>query len=260
MTLIIGIKCSDGIVMGADGAATLGGGALGHFTVRQPVKKLAAIENSIIAGVSGPVGLAQRINGVMRQLWNSGQLASKQSFEAMTIIRNAIGEYLLVEIHYANKVAELLGTTKVGHSALTHTVIAAPIDQQLRLYQFDCGGAPEEATDDLPFIAIGSGQQLADPFLAFLRHVFWKDSLPNVAKGIFATLWSLEHAIRTNPGGVAEPMQLMILSKDEQDRCSVTEFAEEELEEHREAVREAESYLARFGREQGDAPPEPPPA
>jgi 20S proteasome alpha/beta subunit len=38
MTLIIGIKCSDGIVMGADGAATFG--SLGQQTIRQGTKKL----------------------------------------------------------------------------------------------------------------------------------------------------------------------------------------------------------------------------
>ncbi len=38
MTLIIGIKCSDGIVMGADGAATFA--TLGQPTIRQETKKL----------------------------------------------------------------------------------------------------------------------------------------------------------------------------------------------------------------------------
>lgn len=43
MTLIIGIKCRDGIVMGADGAATFE--ALGQHTIRQETTKLDILEN-----------------------------------------------------------------------------------------------------------------------------------------------------------------------------------------------------------------------
>ena len=59
MTLIVGILCSDGVVVAADGAATLG--SLGNSTVRQEVKKLDVISGKIIVGVSGPVGLGQKL-------------------------------------------------------------------------------------------------------------------------------------------------------------------------------------------------------
>ncbi len=58
MTLIIGLKCSDGIVVGYDGAATLANIARLR-TVIQPVPKLAIIRDKMIVGVSGPVGLGQ---------------------------------------------------------------------------------------------------------------------------------------------------------------------------------------------------------
>ncbi len=57
MTVIVGIKCSNGIVMGSDGAATLG--SIGSQTVRQPVSKLQIVRKGAILGVSGPVGLGQ---------------------------------------------------------------------------------------------------------------------------------------------------------------------------------------------------------
>ena len=65
MTLIIGIQCEDGIVLGADGAATLAT-SLGAGTVRQSVKKLTKIGQCIAIGTSGPVwsGSAfQRLTG-----------------------------------------------------------------------------------------------------------------------------------------------------------------------------------------------------
>jgi ATP-dependent protease HslVU (ClpYQ) peptidase subunit len=83
MTLIVGIKCRNGIVMGADGAATLG--ALGQQTIRQETEKLDILENRIIVGVSGPVGLGQRIRAEIHTLWTDSRvrLVDKKPEEAM---------------------------------------------------------------------------------------------------------------------------------------------------------------------------------
>jgi 20S proteasome alpha/beta subunit len=72
MTLIIGVLCKDSVVVAADGAATLGG--LAGSTARQPVKKLATIDERVVIGVSGPVGLAQQLTDRVQTLWTQGQL------------------------------------------------------------------------------------------------------------------------------------------------------------------------------------------
>ena len=57
MTLIIGIKCRDGVVLGSDGSATLGN--IAENTVQQPVRKLFGINNELVVGVSGPIAFSQ---------------------------------------------------------------------------------------------------------------------------------------------------------------------------------------------------------
>lgn len=57
MTVVIGLKCSQGIILGSDGAATLG--SMGLRTIVQPTTKLSLIENKAIFGFSGQVGLSQ---------------------------------------------------------------------------------------------------------------------------------------------------------------------------------------------------------
>ena len=48
MTLIVGVLCNGGVVVGSDGAATLG--AMGVSTARQDIKKLCMIaDRAIIA-------------------------------------------------------------------------------------------------------------------------------------------------------------------------------------------------------------------
>jgi len=141
-----------------------------------------------------------------------------------------------------------------------------PLDRKFALFQFDQQGAPEEATEDLPFVSIGSGQSTADPFLAFIRKVFWPNSLPTLEMGIFSTLWTLRHAIETNPGGVADPKQIMVLERQGKD-FNAHELASEDLEEHDEAITAAESVLGDFRSLTGGksssgpatSPPEPPP-
>ncbi len=263
MTLIVGVKCSDGVVVGADGAATLG--AMGQQTIRQNARKLNILSNRIIVGVSGPVGLGQRINGRISDLFSQNKLSGKNSVDGMTIIRQAIWPDIYGELQAATAAKDLIGQVALL-SALSHSVVAMPLDRKFGLFQFDQQGAPEEATDDLPFVSIGSGQPTADPFLAFIRKVFWPNSLPTLEMGIFSTLWTLRHAIETNPGGVADPKQIMVLERQGKD-FNAHELASEELEEHDEAITAAESVLGDFRSLTGGkssptpatAPPEPPP-
>lgn len=242
--------------MGADGAATLG--ALGQHTVLQPVKKLSVIADTAILGVSGSVGLGQRLGGIINKLWEDKKLRGA-SFEVMQSLRDGIGPMLKQEIVFAVEAAKLIGQAAAFPAAVSLTVLALPVQGALRLYQFDCTGAPEEATQHLPFVAIGSGQNLADPFLAFLREIFWKKSQPNTSEGVFAIVWSLLHAIRRNTGGVAEPIQLMTI-KQEAGKIIIKEFDKDELEETRQAVTEAETYLSQFSRQKPTPVPTAPAA
>ena len=67
MTLIIGILCDSGIVVGGDGAATLA--APNKPTICQNnCKKLYKIDDKIIFASSGFTGLAQRLKGVVEGL------------------------------------------------------------------------------------------------------------------------------------------------------------------------------------------------
>jgi hypothetical protein len=244
--------------MGADGAATLGT-IFGQGTVLQPVKKLQNISNKLILGVSGSVGVGQRIAGVIGQMWDAHAFPNDmQSFEAMQAIRERLGPLLALEIKYAAEAAKMVGQQAAQAASLTTTVLAIPIGVRAHLYSFGCTGEPEESTADLPFVTIGSGQNLADPFLAFLRTVFWKNNrVPNTGDGVFATFWALKHAIRRNTGGVADPIQMMKLQRDHGD-FNVKELEPGELEEAEEAVKAAEEHLSQFDfTKQATAPPPP---
>lgn len=240
MTLIVAIKCTDGIVLGADGATTFG--SLGTRTIRQPSRKLTVVNNRMVVGVSGPVGLQQRFIGELSAIAPGPQAKRHQ---IMSLLSNAIRGPMRAEYEMSQSVQQSLGQNALA-SVLSSTVIATITDGEPTLIQFDQQGSPECATDDLRFISIGSGQPLADPFLAFLRRIFWSSKPPTLSDGIFAATWTLLHAIATNPGGVDDPIQVVTLCRGAgAQECVIRELSTE-LDEHREAIRLAEDRLATF--------------
>lgn len=253
MTLIVGIKCMNGIVLGADGAASLG--SLGQMTAMQPVKKLSKVTDKILLGVSGAVGLSQRIEGEIKKHSN---LHGREKADVMSELRKSIWtEILELEFKAAAMAAQVVGPA-ARNSCMCAAVVALPVkNNELALIQFDQNGSPEYATEDIPFVAIGSGQMLADPFLAFVRRMFWPNRLPSIAEGEFAVQWTLHHAIKTATGGIADPKQICVLEKNG-NNIAGRELSKDECKEHEEAVGRAEDYLKKFelapGADGGDLP------
>jgi 20S proteasome alpha/beta subunit len=229
MTLIIGILCQDGIVLGADGVATFG--SIGQRTIQQPTRKLTQVGNCIAIGTSGPVGLGQRFTAALEEIWAGKKLSGKTAQEAITILQGSFWQYAEREFQAAKVTASMLGQAAL-ESAISYNVLAMPLGKKPCLIQFNQHCSAEFASPNLPFIAVGSGQLLADPFLAFLRRIFWSGRLPHVSEGVLATVWSLEQAIRTNPGGVGHPIQVMTLEKNTTGDWTVRELGAADFEEH----------------------------
>ena len=248
MTLILGIRCGDGIVLGADGSATLG--ALGAQTARQQsVRKLKIIHGRIVFGLSGPVGLGQLLGAHVEEAHNKGHLQHRVE-QVAEHLRGAFWKLIEPEMRSATVSQPVVGPQAAASSAVCSTIVALPVLGQPELLQFNHQGSPEIATEELPFVAIGSGQPIADPFLAFIRRVVWCMRPPTIQDGILAAVWTLRHAIETNPGGIAEPMSIVVLKREKdqkgKDDFTAREFVPDELDEHREAVEDAESQLAQW--------------
>jgi hypothetical protein len=121
-------------------------------------------------------------------------------------IANTVGHYL-----QTGALTRQLGMD--GSASLCKSMIAIPVQKIPTLFTFDYGGQPEKATDELPFVAMGSGQAIADPFLAFLKRLLWPKRLPTLAEGRLAAVWTIGHVILTNPGGVGGDVQLWMLPR-----------------------------------------------
>jgi hypothetical protein len=115
---------------------------------------------------------------------------------------------------------------------------------------------PEIKTDKLFFVSMGSGQMLADPFLAFVSKVLWKNKMPAVDEAKFGVYWVLDHTIKLAPGKVGPPIRLATLRKVE----NVWVAAEQDTQEFAQYVDEIEQHIGKFIRAAvEEALPNPPP-
>lgn len=244
MTLIVGIKCKDGVVMGADGGATLG--SLRVKTVMQPMKKLDIISKLMIIGVSGHVGLGQEFRVAVERTLQDPKFLQQKPIEAGRVLGKALWDYAQIRWQKAAiirasdpRVAEMVTSFQVA--------MALPISGEPRLFQFDRDCSPEEASG-LPFFAIGSAQQAAENFLAFVRLVAWKDTIPSLSDGRFAVFWTLEHCIRISPGGISEPKQIVVLENTEKG-WQARELLKTEITDHFNMVTAMEENIEEFVRQ-----------
>src|ERR1700687_3890450 len=95
MTLIVGLKCSDGVVVGADGISTFGNAA-GH-TIRQVTTKLEVIADKVVIGVSGSVGLAQRFKSEVEDLYADRKFIDKTMIQAGVLLGDRFKEHIIKE-------------------------------------------------------------------------------------------------------------------------------------------------------------------
>ena len=93
---------------------------------------------------------------------------------------------------------------------------------------------------------MGSGQTITDPFLGFMREVFWESGPPSVGDAVFAVTWTLEHVIGLNPGGVNGPISIAVLEKLKDRTMRGRRLDPTELAEHRQNVNAARAHLREY--------------
>lgn len=253
MTSIVGIRCTDGVVIGADSAASFSDGRFS--TIEQLTdQKIKIIGGSVIIAGTGYVGHMQRFSAVVDDLWSKNAFAGKTDMAiAQKLSSDGLKEFDLT--HTAQNVAF---TALVAYPAKDQpTLCELPGGVEIRFQ-------PEiKRLDDFWFASWGSGRGITDPFLALFRNIFWSGGAPTLQGGIFTTLWALKHACEVNPGGIKEPIHIAVLDRDptNKGRWRARKLDEAELKEQEDMVDAATTHFSTF-RDilQGEGRQEPPKA
>lgn len=231
MTVLVGVLCQDGVVIGSDSSATF---AASHAaTIEQPAQKTFLVGYDVLFAGSGQRGLGQRFEAILTRLRADPKFVPLGHLEvAKNISAATLRDFAFTSCPPGQFGALVAFAGADGF----HLCEFAVTDFQ-----------PEFKTPDTWFVSMGTGQPITDPFLGLLRRVFFRDSRPLVKEGIFAVTWALEHAIELNTGGINGPSQVGVLTQSGTGNSfSARLLTSAELAEYSDNVRDAEAHLAAY--------------
>lgn len=229
MTAIVGLLCTDGVVIGADSSSTFSSGT--ESTIEQPTDKISVIQGRVILAGTGEVGLSQRFEAVLQKAVGGGLKGTSLDI-CKDISRNAI-----IDFEYTGR--------RVGGIGLG-AIVGYPVNQKPHLCEYALQSfQPEMKTDKNWFVSMGNHQKITDAFLGYLKDIFWASGPPSLQDGVFAATWTLEHVIALNTGGVNGPIRIAVLeSKEGKARARLLE--DSELDQHKQNVAEAKDHMRKF--------------
>jgi hypothetical protein len=242
MTVLVGVKCTDGVVIGADSAATSAAGQI-HL-LKMASDKIEIVGGRIIVAGTGQIGLGQRFGKIVADAHDAKLFQNRQIDVARQLAAAAV------------KDTAATGAPRGQYGAL----VAAPIEDDGCLIEFAVPDfQPELKTKKLNFVAMGSGQMLAEPFVSFVARTFWQSKMPDVQSAIFGVHWALAHTILCAPGGVGNPIVIATLTKQKKGWCAEL-LPDELLGEQAQHMAAIEDGIAKYKEkllEGVEAPPPP---
>jgi hypothetical protein len=233
MTVLVGLLCKDGVVIGADSSATFGPHQ-SRPTIEQSCQKVFVVQNRFIIAGTGQVGAGQRFTAAVESAW------TKNEFKNLNIPTDY------------GKIFSMIGIKDFASTEMQKGcfggLVAFPTKREANLCELAVADfQPELKTAKMWFASMGSGQPITDPFLGMLRRVFYPNGgQPTVKEGLFLATWALEHAIELNPGGINGPPQLARLTLNGKGEPDAHLCSEDELAEHKDSAKAAEKHLAGF--------------
>jgi 20S proteasome alpha/beta subunit len=208
MTLIIAIKCKDGLVFASDGQATsLSSGG----PVRQKYKKIHRI-GDLLFGAAGTIGVIQRC---MEEIKEFAKKISNEGLNALTEERSPDGK--VTPISARDKIRKLIFLINKleleRHKEFHGTKVGAPIadiliafydkqEKKFRIWHISPDGG-EEFLEDLGYGCAGIGDTFAH---AFIKDYY--DPELSVEKGKVLAYRVIRDAIEIGAFGLGEPIDI----------------------------------------------------
>jgi hypothetical protein len=220
-------------VIGADSIATssMGPNPLIHI---QSNSKVRIFDGKVIVAATGAVGFSQRLDAHVQEAIAGGVFNGQKQRECIT----NISRRLLTDFEQSKVHVHAQGGLRFG------ALIAAIHGGQPFLVEYDTANfQPEIKEGKIFFVSMGSGQMLADPFLAFVARVMWGGKMPTIADAKFGVFWALKHAVTLAPGGVGGPIIIATLRQNN-GAWAATEMTEnQELEQY---ISDLENHIGSF--------------
>lgn len=238
MTLLVGVLCTNGIVIAADQQLTHG--TMGMQTIGQAITKVTVVGGNSLFASSGHHGLGQQLEAQVQA--NHAKYLKENYHTGIQVLQKDFRSIIDPSLTTAAIAARLFGAN--AHADATcGCLLAAPFKDDLKLVEITPQVAVECQIAEMPFISLGSGKANADPFLGFLRRVFWPARTPTVAEGELAAYWTVKHAIEMKTPGVGFDVDVFTIEKSGSSYVAV-QLDAAHLKEHEDFRMEAEKRMS----------------
>jgi hypothetical protein len=199
MTVVVAFYCIDGVVIAADSMITpsMGGIGVGHHHGR----KIEVLPGPQLFAFAGDQGQAGRFK-IMAEHYHSQIGGLSHALEYGLGMSQGIVE-------------QLRNTGITGNAIGANTILAYCHGGAHHCCMFEGQLQPRLLDQHHYYAALGTGKLAADPFLRFLVDVFYPNGQPTVPEATFLAIWTVQHVIDTNPGGVAGPIRIATFIKDQ---------------------------------------------
>jgi ElaB/YqjD/DUF883 family membrane-anchored ribosome-binding protein len=204
------------VLIGADSAMTSAAGQ--QRTVQEVgVIKVETHFGELFSATTGAVGLSQRFRYELEQMLQGQELKKYQSKSPIRYATD-ISQRTLENFKKTLSPQQQHPQIGIGLGALVGFVC----NSKAHLAEFDqmqfhpelkgltnADGRPTTR----PYVTMGSGQILADPFIAHMSDLLFGGGIPRLSEGRLLVAWTLQHVLRFNTGGVGGEMQIQALEK-----------------------------------------------
>jgi 20S proteasome alpha/beta subunit len=240
MTLLVGIYCADGIVIAADQQATLG--TASRPTVGSPVTKISPIKNNAaLYAFSGFTGLGQQIGADLERTIDP----TRNYFDQVGQIQTAVCATVTGFVQRGQILAQT-GLYPDGRAeALCHSLVGAQFPDGVKLFEI----TPTVSCDIVnasQWTSIGTGKQNADPIVAFLWDVYWRDRNPRLPEAIVTAYWAVSATIESKAPNVGFDIDVFVLEPTAGGAMLARQIAREELTEDADFIERVKDAMRSF--------------
>jgi len=235
MSVLVGIHSTDGVVLAADSAATLGG--FEGDTAIDTARKITVIGSTLVLGVAGSAGFNQKVVDALEHD-SPVDYASLRPVQAMNRLEQALRPLMDQAMAVLQVARSAHGDLVAGH-IMGETLIAVPSTEGPQLVKINAAGTGC-LYQELLFATIGEGQRTADPFMLWQKKVVWRDGQPNQSRAALSAVWTVDYVVSRHPGRVGGEPAVSILTQTGP-RSRVSTLSPDDISTHRKIIADAEA-------------------
>jgi hypothetical protein len=181
------------------------------------VVKIETHFGEIVSATTGAIGLSQRFRHELETMLHGQELRKYQSGSPV-VFATEISRRTLDNFRKTLSPQQQQPQFGIGLGALVAFVCGG----KAQLTEFDplqfhpeLKGQinPDGRQKTRPYVTMGAGQIMADPFIAHVNYMLFGSGVPKLSEGRLLVAWTLRHVLAFNTGGVGGDMQIQALEK-----------------------------------------------